>query len=143
MARACLEAARPEAEAKDLAVQVSTVPADVLGSHMLLARMVANLVGNAIHHNVAGGWVRVSTFAEAGMARLVVENGGPVLMPERVAQLGEPFYRPGSERVGHGHGLGLSVAMAVAVAHGGRLVLEARAEGGLRATVHIPARSGP
>ena len=44
--------------------------------------MVGNVIDNAIGHNQPGGWVRVTTAVEGARARLVVENGGPVLDPD-------------------------------------------------------------
>lgn len=98
-----------------------------------------------VHHNVPGGLVRISSGSDGKWARLVVENTGPVLEQERLAQLGEPFYRPGTERManGNGSGLGISIAKAVATAHGGNLVLNARPGGGLRAVIELPVRLGP
>ncbi|MFI2205637.1 sensor histidine kinase [Streptomyces sp. NPDC020192] len=113
----------------------------VCGSRTLLRRMADNLIDNAIEHNRPGGWIRVATDVEAADVRLVVENGGPLLTGDQVAQLARPFRRLGAERTGGGSGagsgLGLSIVAAVAEAHGGTLDLRARTEGGLRATVTL------
>ncbi|MCF3132716.1 sensor histidine kinase [Streptomyces olivochromogenes] len=111
------------------------------GSRTLLRRMVENLVDNAIVHNQPGGWICVTTSAEGTDVRLVVENGGPVLTQDQVSHFVRPFRRLGAERtgggIGAGSGLGLAIVAAVADAHGGALDLQARAEGGLRATVTL------
>ncbi|MFI7423966.1 sensor histidine kinase [Nonomuraea sp. NPDC049684] len=111
------------------------------GSVALVTRMVHNLVDNAIVHNQEGGWIRVEAAADGRWARLVVESGGDRLDPGQVARLGRPFQRLGADRTGSGDGsgLGLSIVAAVAQAHGGGLDLAARPEGGLRATVRLPA----
>ncbi|MEU1392400.1 MULTISPECIES: ATP-binding protein [unclassified Nonomuraea] len=111
------------------------------GSVALVTRMVHNLVDNAIVHNQDGGWIKVEAAADGRWARLVVESGGNLLDPEQVAGLGRPFQRLGAARTGSGDGsgLGLSIVTAVAQAHGGGLDLAARPEGGLRATVRLPA----
>jgi signal transduction histidine kinase len=144
LAQASLEVDRAEVQRLGLVVEDATSPAEVMGNETLLARMVANVVDNAVRHNIAGGPVRITSGSDGHWARLVVENGGSVLGPERVAQLGEPFYRPGSERLadGNGSGLGLSIAKAVAAAHGGVIVLHARPEGGLQVVIELPARAG-
>ncbi|WP_267898976.1 sensor histidine kinase [Thermomonospora amylolytica] len=113
------------------------------GSPTLLARMVENVIDNAVVHNRDGGWIRVAASADGATARLVVETGGPVLDPEHVARLGRPFQRLAPDRTGTGSGLGLSIVAAVADAHGGRLDLHARREGGLRVTVSLPAADAP
>jgi len=114
----------------------------VRGSRVLLRRMVENLVDNAIAHNQPGGWIRVAVDAQDRDARLVVENGGPFLAKDQVAQLVYPFRRLGAERTGGGSatgsGLGLTIVAAVTDAHGGALDLQPRAEGGLRVTVTLP-----
>ncbi|MCS7481962.1 sensor histidine kinase [Umezawaea endophytica] len=133
-------AARAEAlSAKGLVLDVSGVTgaAPAVGNAALLARMVENVVDNAVVHNVDGGWIRVT--AGTG-ARLVVETGGPVLDPDHVARLAQPFQRLGADRTGSdtGSGLGLSIVSAIAGAHGGRLDLLALPEGGLRVTLSLP-----
>ncbi|MCU7726043.1 ATP-binding protein [Actinoplanes sp. KI2] len=115
--------------------------ADVVteGNPVLLARLVGNVIDNAIRHNVSGGWVRVSVSGVSGVARLVVQSSGPVLDPSQVARLGRPFQRLGAERTGDGGtGLGLSIVAAVASAHGGSVSLTALPAGGLTVTVDLP-----
>ncbi len=115
-----------------------------MGSTTLTARLVENLVGNAVIHNVDGGWVRLATATRDGNAELIVENGGDLLDPDRVAGLTEPFHRMGAARTGSedGSGLGLAIVAAVASAHSGQVDLAALPEGGLRVTVRLPA-GGP
>jgi signal transduction histidine kinase len=127
-----------------LAVRVQLDDADVIGSQPLLARMVANLVGNAIRHNQPGGFIEVTTEADASAARLTVENGGPLLDPDEVAQLSQPFKRLGAERTGSGSGmgLGLSIVAAIVAAHRGTLDLQAGPGGGLRACIEL-RQAGP
>jgi signal transduction histidine kinase len=112
----------------------------VRGSATLLARMVENVIDNAIRHNEAGGWIRVSTESGGSVARIVVENGGALLSHDDVSHLGQPFQRPGAERTGsdRGTGLGLSIVDSIATVHGGRLGLSARAGGGLRVVITLP-----
>jgi signal transduction histidine kinase len=110
----------------------------VQGSRPLLARMVENLLDNAIEHNAEGGWIRVATEADGAGARLTVANGGERLDPDEVAGLAQPFRRLGAERTGSGTGLGLSIVAAVATAHGGTLGLRALEDGGLEVVVTLP-----
>jgi signal transduction histidine kinase len=112
----------------------------VTGSETLLARMVGNVVDNAITHNAPGGWVRIRTGVAGAAARLVAENGGPVLDEHDVQALTQPFRRLGTERTGsdQGSGLGLSIVAAVAEMHGGRLELHALTEGGFQVLIELP-----
>jgi signal transduction histidine kinase len=129
--------------ARNLTVSDSTAPggAWVRGSQALLARLVENVLDNAICHNEDGGWVRITAATEAGRARLVVENGGQVLDQRQVDELSQPFRRLEADRIGtdEGSGLGLSIVAAIAEAHDGRLDLQARPGGGLRVCVDLPA----
>jgi hypothetical protein len=112
----------------------------VAGSETLLSRMVENVIDNAVNHNRPSGWVRVQTAAEESLARIVVENGGPVLAQEEVEQLARPFRRLGAERTGseRGSGLGLSIVTSIAEAHGGAVDLQALGAGGLRVVITLP-----
>lgn len=107
--------------------------AQVNGDRALTERLVANLVGNAIRHNVPGGWVRIGTEVSGTAARLRVTNSGPVVAADAVSELLEPFRRGDGERTrdGSGHGLGLSIVAAIARAHAAELTLVPGASGGL------------
>jgi signal transduction histidine kinase len=129
--------------ARNLTVQDAVAPggAWVRGSQALLARLVENVLDNAIGHNEDGGWVRITAATEGGRARLVVENGGQVLEQRQVDELSQPFRRLEADRIGtdQGSGLGLSIVAAIAEAHDGRLDLRARPGGGLRVCIDLPA----
>ncbi|TQS42150.1 sensor histidine kinase [Cryptosporangium phraense] len=106
----------------------------------LVESLVQNLVGNAVRHNVAGGWVRVTTGAVDGRAVLTVSNSGPVIPPSEVARLLEPFQQLDGPRLrsGGGHGLGLPIVRAIADAHRAELGVAPRPTGGLTVTVTFP-----
>lgn len=114
--------------------------AQVIGDEVLLARMVENVIDNAVHHNERGGFIRVRTEIEGGNARLVIENGGPVLDEDAVTGLVQPFQRIGAARTGSeaGFGLGLSIVAAITETHGGRLELHALSGGGLQVLIELP-----
>ena len=111
------------------------------GDRRLVERLVANLLDNAICHNVSGGWVRLGTRLDAGEAVLAIENSGPHVAPELVERLFEPFTRLGADRSIHddGHGLGLSIVAAIARAHQAQMSASARPDGGLAIEVRFPA----
>jgi len=126
--------------AKQIELQCTLAPACVDGSETLLARMVDNLIDNAVRHNVPRGLINVTCEADRDTVRLVIESGGPVLDQAAVEQLAEPFRRLRGERIGsqNGHGLGLSIVAAIAAAHGGELRLYAREQGGLGIEIILP-----
>ncbi len=137
---AALDARAADTAGMGLAVRVHLDDAEVTGSEALLARMVANLVGNAIRHNQPGGFIDVTTESDASAARLIVENGGVLLRPDEVAQLAQPFRRLGAARTGSadGAGLGLSIVAAIVTAHRGTLDLQPAPGGGLRVWIELP-----
>jgi signal transduction histidine kinase len=116
----------------------------VTGSAMLLSRLVENVVDNALGHNRPGGWARVITAVKDKRACFIVENGGPVLDPDDVKELTQPFRRIGAERTGSdkGAGMGLAIVSSVVEIHGGTLDLEALSDGGLRVTITLPLTVG-
>ncbi len=131
--------------ARGLTVEQRPDPhACVTGSAPLLARMVENVIENAIGHNQPDGWLRVCTAIEGARAQLVVENGGERLSPDVVTELSRPFRRAGPERTGsdRGAGLGLAIVASIAQVHGGTLDLAARDEGGLRVAIGLPLAAG-
>ena len=136
-----LSVARPEADRLGLRVSSVLGGAPVAGDRALLERLVANLVENAVRHNVAGGWLEVDTGLAGGRAMARVANGGRPIPPEQVAGLFEPFRRLGGDRTGsdRGAGLGLSIVRSVAAAHGGTASARAIPGGGLEVTVEVPA----
>jgi signal transduction histidine kinase len=112
----------------------------VSGNEVLLARMVENVIANAVQHNEPGGWVQVRSELESGTARLVVENAGPVLSEDAVRDLAQPFRRLSADRTRSdgGVGLGLSIVASIVELHGGRLELHALADGGFQVIIELP-----
>jgi two-component system sensor histidine kinase VanS len=129
------------AEERGVTVEAAVEQTPTIGSRALLLQLSTNLVQNAIVYNLPErGTVRVTTSAERESVLLTVENTGEKLTAQLVSTLAEPFQR-GSKRLRTNHagvGLGLAIVKSIAQAHDGTLALEARAGGGLRATVRLP-----
>jgi signal transduction histidine kinase len=128
---------RPEAAALGVRMETRLAPAIATGDPDLAESLVANLVDNAIQHNVADGQVQVTTAAQVGHPCFSISNSGPVIPPAEVNRLFEPFQQLDGERTRHGggHGLGLAIVSAVASAHDADLAVRARPDGGLDVTV--------
>jgi signal transduction histidine kinase len=145
--RDVLAARGTEITASGLAMAVTLEPALLAGDRALTERGVANLIDNALRHNVPDGTVRVSVATVDGEAVLTVANTGPVIPSGEVHRLLVPFQRGAarpprmrSAAAGdHGLGLGLPIVQAIATAHGAGLVITARPEGGLAAELAFPA----
>src|SRR5690606_8383646 len=121
----------------------------VEGNAVLLHQLVTNLGQNAVRHNHPGGHMSMTLRfdAAANAAVLEVSNSGRHLRREEVRTFTEPFER-GEGRVAalegrrRGAGLGLALVSRIVALHAGALSLEPNANGGLTATVTLPA-SGP
>jgi signal transduction histidine kinase len=123
-----------------LAFDTSIEPAHTTGNPRLVERLVANLVGNAIRHNVENGSVSLATETRGGRALLTIANSGPTIPPAELDRLFQPFQRlEGSRTNSHGLGLGLSIVRAIADAHHATIATDAPADGGLRIQVSFPS----
>ncbi|MGC5221669.1 ATP-binding protein [Micromonospora sp. DT81.3] len=132
-----------DAEASGIRIDAALDPAPMWGHPTLLHRLAANLLQNAVVHNVRGGAVSVTTSRGPSGAVLTVSNTGPVIDPSVVATLVEPFVRgAGRVRTGHhGAGLGLAVVASIVRTHDGALDVSPRAEGGLQVRVTLPGEA--
>ncbi len=117
----------------------------VQGSDPELARVVRNLLSNAIRHTPPDGTVVIAAGAREGRAWLRVDDAcGGIPEPdlERVFDVG---YRGNTARtptLEPGAGLGLAIARGLVEAHSGRI--EARNHGpGCRFEIHLPLASAP
>ena len=123
-----------------LAFDIAIKPARTTGNPRLVERLVANLVGNAIQHNVEDGTVSLTTETRGGRAILEIANSGPTIPPAELDRLFQPFQRlDGSRTNSNGLGLGLSIVRAIADAHDATITTDAPADGGLRIGVSFPS----
>jgi signal transduction histidine kinase len=78
--------------------------------------------------------------AEGPDIAVEVIDSGPGIPADQIERVQEAFYRiePSRSRETGGTGLGLTLARAAVQAHGGRLELERRPEGGLIGRLSIP-----
>jgi signal transduction histidine kinase len=88
---------RPEIGRLGLQVEAITQSATLHGDPVLVERLVANLVDNAVRHNIPGGSVQVTTGTDSGRAVLSVASTGPVIPPGQVDRLFQPFQEVGVE----------------------------------------------
>jgi signal transduction histidine kinase len=118
-------------------------PCVVAGDQDALARLLVNLLDNAVRH--AASRVCASVRADGGWAVLTVTDDGPGIPAEdaervfgRFARLDDARARAGEDSAGEeGAGLGLAIVRSTAEAHGGSVSL-GDAGPGLRAVVRLP-----
>lgn len=114
-----VDARQDEAAAGGIRLTSTISAAPVVGDPNLVGSLVANLLDNALRHNVPGGRVEV----KVGGRTLSVGNDGPVVPAAEIDGLFEPFRQLSGDRIGNtgGHGLGLAIVRAIADAHGAEL----------------------
>jgi signal transduction histidine kinase len=136
-----LLARESEAAGRELDVRATLAPAPTAGEARLLERLIANLLDNAIRHNIPHGRLEITTGTRHGRAFLTVANSGPTVPAEELPRLLQPFQRLHGTRTDHagGNGLGLAIVDAIAAAHRATLTVQPRPDGGLTVKVTFPA----
>lgn len=128
----------------DIGLEADQRPVMVQGADWLLREAVSNLVDNAIRYTSPAGEVTVRVQADAGTARLVVEDSGPGMSAEDIARACIRFRRGAAGKNRPGAGLGLAIVGTIAEILGARLVLENRAPlPGLRAALVFSLGQAP
>jgi signal transduction histidine kinase len=128
---------------RDRRVHAALEPAVISGDPILVERLVANLVDNAVRYNAAAGDIWVSTRTVAGKSHLTVANTGPLISPADADRLFQPFERLGDRTSHEGFGLGLTIVASIATVHGGTATARPRDDCGLSVIVTIPAAGSP
>jgi signal transduction histidine kinase len=130
----------PETGRIGIRVDEVTEPAPLDGDPLLVERLVANLLTNAVRHNIPGGRLEITTGVKDGEAVLSVTNTGPLIPPAEVDRLFQPFQRLDRRRANYsgGHGLGLSIVRAIATAHDAAITAHPMPDGGLSVNVTFP-----
>lgn len=120
-----------------LDVRTSIVPARVRGDRDALARMVRNLVDNAVRH--AGETVELICFEDNGTATIFVDDDGPGIADADRSRIFERFVRLDASRTREdgGAGLGLSIVAGTVAAHHGSVDVTTSSLGGARFEVRI------
>jgi signal transduction histidine kinase len=133
-------ARQEEALFRGLRLEATLAGAQAVGDSRLIESLVANLVDNALRHNIPDGDIAISTRTVGGRAALSISNTGPVIRPEDIDRLFQPFQQVSAERVrqGAGHGLGLTIVRAISDAHGATITARPGSGGGLDIEVLFP-----
>ncbi|MGB6454191.1 MAG: HAMP domain-containing sensor histidine kinase [Streptosporangiaceae bacterium] len=142
LAASVIESHQETADRHGVALRSGLAERLVLGDALLLERLLANLVGNAIRYNQPGGSVEVEV-ASQPRAALTVSNTGPCVPAEQVSGLFEPFRRLTADRIDHGGGagLGLSIVRSITAAHNGTIRARPQRGGGLIVEIDLPPAS--
>lgn len=104
----------------------------IVGSDILIYRLVYNLVENAIKYNHPGGQVTVSAFRKEKCVCLSVADTGNGIPEELRERVFEPFFRvdKSRSRALGGVGLGLALVHEIVRVHDGSITVRANPSGG-------------
>ncbi len=134
------EAAAAYAGAPGIRFEVEAPPGSVaLGDARLLARVLANLIGNSVEALAGAGAIRIAAGRVGEKIEVVVEDDGPGVATEILPRLFDPYF---SARSG-GTGLGLAIVKKIVEEHGGAIAAANRPSGGFRVRFDLPAAAGP
>jgi signal transduction histidine kinase len=138
-----LVAVSTEADAKRLHLVSELDGVEGLRCSPRLARVLQNLLSNAVRHTPADGTVRLEAIRVGDRVRLAVEDDGDGIDPEDLPHVFEPFFRADPARSGPGSGLGLALAKRIVEALGGRISADRATGTGARFAVELPLVAGP
>lgn len=121
-------------------ISTSLESLSAIGSADLLARLLANAIGNINRHTVKTDPVRFSLRKERKFALLIIEDGGPGLPAESYAKGIQGFRRfdESRSRETGGTGLGMTIMNSIVEAHAGEMTIGPSELGGLKLEIRLP-----
>lgn len=125
-----------DSQAVSLELKVQSPLPSLLLDPGLMERLLDNLLGNALRHTPAGGWVRLQASRDEKGVILAVEDNGEGIPFSEQDRICEPFVRVG--RKPGGAGLGLALCKEIAQLHGGHLGIRSQLGQGTRVHVRLP-----
>ena len=127
-----LEDLEPLAEGKNIRLIGKCKDITMVGSDILIYRLVYNLVENAIKYNHSGGQVRVTADRKEKHVYLSVEDTGTGIPEELKERVFEPFFRVDKSRSRElgGVGLGLALVREIVRVHDGSICIKSGKTGG-------------
>lgn len=127
-----LEDLEPLAEGKNIRLIGKCKDITMVGSDILIYRLVYNLVENAIKYNHSGGQVTVTADRKEKHVYLSVEDTGTGIPEELKERVFEPFFRVDKSRSRElgGIGLGLALVREIVRVHDGNITVKSNPSGG-------------
>ena len=122
----------PLAQEKNIKLTGKCKNITMVGSDILIYRLVYNLVENAIKYNHSGGQVTVTADRKENHVYLSVEDTGAGIPEELKERVFEPFFRVDKSRSRElgGVGLGLALVREIVRVHDGSIVVKSNPSGG-------------
>ena len=112
----------------------------VMGDSRKVARLIYNVLLNAIQYTPSGGAIHIETEVSQRFVVLSITDSGVGIAPEDLPHVFERFYRgdPSRSRKSGGAGLGLAIAKSIADEAGYELRIESEISRGTTVTLQIP-----
>ena len=122
----------PLAQEKNIKLIGKCKDVNMVGSDILIYRLVYNLVENAIKYNHYGGQVIVEAYQKEKQVYLSVEDTGSGIPEELKERVFEPFFRVDKSRSRElgGVGLGLALVNEIVRVHDGSIAIRPNPSGG-------------
>ena len=130
----------PLAQEKNIKLTGKCKNITMVGSDILIYRLVYNLVENAIKYNHSGGQVTVTAYRKEKHVYLSVEDTGNGIPEELRERVFEPFFRVDKSRSRElgGVGLGLALVREIVRVHDGSIAVRSNPSGGTVFDVILP-----
>lgn len=130
----------PLAQEKNIKLIGKCNDVNMVGSDILIYRLVYNLVENAIKYNHSGGQVTVTAYRKEKHVYLSVEDTGNGIPEELRERVFEPFFRVDKSRSRElgGVGLGLALVREIVRVHDGSITVRSNPSGGTVFDVILP-----
>ncbi len=112
----------------------------IYGEPSQVARIVDNLVENALRYTPPGGTVEIGHRADKDGAVIEISDTGIGLAPAQLERIFDRFWRASDRPAGEGAGLGLAIARSLARAHGGDISARSRPGEGSTFIIKLPLR---
>lgn len=126
---------------RSITVVAPDTPVLIVGDRARLARVLQNLVGNAVKYCAPGTPIRITVTARATAAVIGVQDRGVGIPAAELPRLFERYYRAATARGISGTGLGLAGSQAIIAQHGGTIAVESTEGVGTTVTVTLPRAS--
>ena len=122
----------PLAQEKDINLVEKCDEMTMMGSDILIYRLVYNLVENAIKYNNPGGQVIVTALQQGEHKKIMVEDTGNGIPKDLRERIFEPFFRvdKSRSRALGGVGLGLALVREIVRVHDGNITVRDNDAGG-------------
>jgi two-component system, OmpR family, phosphate regulon sensor histidine kinase PhoR len=137
--RRCVTNLLPQAAVKKQHLALE-VPSELIAliDEAMIARVINNLVHNAVKFTPEGGVITVSAAPVDDDIQISVADNGPGIPREEQKRVFERFYKADRARSGGGTGLGLAIARHIVEGHGGRIWVESAPGQGATFRVTVP-----